>query len=95
MRKVLLLAVFALCGCAASPYAEVGVGYKVKADWWMEPEHGGGRNPTAHIELGLEFDNGYSCAYSHWSHYRDGGPFNDRPETYKDEILCQKRWGGK
>lgn len=98
MNKALIIPLLLLlqgCTTPPAPYFEIGAGYKTKADWHLQPEHAGGRNPTAHIELGLEFDNQFSCAYNHWSHYRDGGPFNHHPETYKDEILCSKRWGGK
>lgn len=93
MKRGVLLAAL-LSGCAASPYFEVGVGTKLTADYWMLPENGGGRNPTAHIAAGLEWDNGYSCEVNHWSHLRDGAPFNDKPETYKEELICSKRWGG-
>ena len=52
----------------------------------------GGRNPTAHINLGLEFNSDSwwkpdRCELSHWSHYRDG-TVNGRRETHKDEIVC-------
>ena len=84
MRWALLLI---LSGCA-TPYAEVGVGYKIHSNTY-------GSNPTAHIEVGLEWDKGVSCGISHWSHYQDGPPFNNRYESFKDELVCKKRWGGK
>ncbi len=95
MRKLLFL--FLLTGCAATPYGEIGLGYKFNqwSDWHLRTEHAGGRNPTAHFEAGLEWNKGYSCGLHHWSHLRDGGPFNDRPETYLNEIICKKRWSGK
>jgi len=90
MRMLVLLLL--LAGCGSTPYFEVGVGAKVNADWYLEPEHGGGRNPTAHFALGLAWENGTACEANHWSHWLDGGPFNSKPETYKDEIICTKRW---
>jgi hypothetical protein len=81
-----------LGGCSATPYAEIGMGWKFAEDQLLAPEYVGGRNPTAHFEIGLAWASGYECGISHWSHYRDGGPFNDRPETYKNEVECRRRW---
>jgi hypothetical protein len=92
--KSLVLALVGLTGCGSTPYFEAGAGYKINADWYLMPEHAGGRNPTAHFELGLEWDHGLECGLNHWSHYFDGS-YNNRPETYKDEVICRKRWGGK
>ncbi len=61
----------------------------------------GGRNPTAHINIGIEFD--YidapwwkvdRIAYEHWSHYRDGS-FNNNRETHKDEVVIYWKVGGR
>ena len=103
-RFLLILAVLVLAGCASAPdhkeeskttghfYGGVGAGYKFLADYWMKEENGGGRNPTANFALGHKwiFDkyNEALCQYAHWSHWRDGGPFNERPETHKDEVAC-------
>lgn len=97
MRTILAAMAAFLAGCSATPYFEAGLGYKVNADDLLRPENGGGRNPTAHFEFGLEWDRGLSCGINHWSHVRDGGwpANNDLPETHKDELLCKKRWGGK
>lgn len=70
---------------ACAPYAEVGIGYKLDSNTY-------GSSPTAHIGVGLSKD-GYSCGYYHWSHIRDGTPFNDNWEAYSDEIVCKVRWG--
>jgi len=96
MIKLIPLVIL-LAGCASSPYFEAGLGYKLsqESDWFLRTENGGGRNPTARFELGLEWNKGYKCGLEHWSHYFDGGPFNRRPETYKNEIFCSKKWGGK
>jgi hypothetical protein len=85
MYRLFLL--LALAGCASSPYAELGVGYQYYGNYE--------NNPSVHFEAGLEWDGGYSCALNHWSHLRNGWPFNDRFETHKDELICKKRWGGK
>lgn len=90
MYRYLILLV--LAGCAGSPYFEMGVGYKVNTSYHLNHERGG-RSPTGHIEIGMQYDNGLSCGINHWSHIRDGTPFNNRYESWKDEILCKKRWG--
>ncbi len=101
---VLLFLIVLIAGCARAPgiYFEAGVGYKIDemTDILLRTDspYGGGRNPTAHFELGYEFaDNPVvdECGYNHFSHIRDGGPFNNRPETYMDTIQCRKRWGGR
>ncbi len=94
---VIFSVMLSITGCAGSPkpYFEVGVGYKVNADWPFRPENAGGRNPTGHFEVGIEWKNKTRCGLNHWSHWRDGGPFNHRPETWKDEIVCFKKWGGQ
>lgn len=93
MTKYICLVVF-LSGCAAPTqfYAGVGVGYKVHSDWQLQPEHAGGDNPTAHFRLGVAWENGLHCGAYHWSHWVSGGPFNNRPETYNNELLCEKIW---
>lgn len=57
--------------------------------------NGGGRNPTGHIAVGLEFDYGIEVEWNHWSHVRDGVPFNDNDEAWKDELIIRKRFGGR
>ena len=60
----------------------------------------GGQNPTAHINVGFEFEwnDGRRwldrCELSHWSHFRDGRN-GSRRETHKDEIVCYVKWGGR
>ena len=96
--KTSILIVMALilsgCGTFKEPqyYASIGAGYKVSADKLLLPETVGGRNPTARFGAGVEFENGVKIGYEHWSHWRDGGPFNNRPETHKDEIFIEKVW---
>ncbi len=94
MRILPALLILALSGCSSQGhfYAGVGAGYKLDADWHMQPENAGGRNPTANFVFGHEWTyNDYHaarCEVTHWSHWRDGEPFNDRPETHKDEAGC-------
>lgn len=99
MRTPLVAAlVVALSGCAARPYVEVGAGIIVErtSSAALHPDRAG-RNPTAHIAAGVEFERGWldRCAWEHWSHVRDGEPFNKRPELSKDEVVCFKKWGGR
>jgi hypothetical protein len=96
-RVLVLVTLFILAGCGSNAklYGSVGIGYKVNGDQLLMPEYSGGRNPTAHFEIGYEWPNGVSCGINHWSHWRDGTPFNDNPETYKDEVVCRMQWGGQ
>jgi hypothetical protein len=58
------------------------------------PRSCGGSNPTVHVRMGLELDGWLSyCEWEHFSHLRDGWPFNENRETRKEEVLCAKRWG--
>ena len=90
-----LLALLSACTTPPRPYLEVGLGYQFNADPVLLEENGGGRMPATHIALGLEIGKHGYCEWNHWSHLRDGWPFNDRPETYKDEIVCGGRFVGK
>ncbi len=92
-------------GCATHGnfYAGIGAGKTLKKDILLNlNEDQYGSDPTAHIALGHEWkwDKRWQahCELNHWSHFRDGGPFNSNPETYKDEIVCGGRvnfghWG--
>lgn len=99
-----------LTGCASYPYAEVGLGvvHERSTSYVLRPgcdfvstpdgeKSCGGRNPTAHIRFGLEFEDGWvdRCELAHDSHLRDGFPFNDRGEWYVNELVCLKKWGGR
>ena len=94
---VVLVVELLLVGCGATPYAEVGAGVKLDGtDWYLRAENGGGRDPTAWLAVGVERRLrgrlwGY-CEVSHWSHWRDGGPLNARPEAHKNEARCAARW---
>ena len=93
------LAVVALSGCASSPYAEIGLGYQIDSmtDHWVQTTNKDqcSKQPQFHIELGLEWANDWTLGYHHQSWVRCGGPFNDRPEIYTDDIRLTKKWGGK
>lgn len=61
----------------------------------------GGENPTAHLNIGLEF--GYDdpawwkpdrAALEHWSHLFDGKN-GSRRETHKDEAVLWWKVGGR
>lgn len=61
----------------------------------------GGQNPTAHLNLGLEFDYDNRMwwkpdrvAFEHWSHFLDGTG-GSRRETHKDEIVTYWKIGGR
>lgn len=100
-----LLIAYLATGCTASklkPYVEVGLGHTVNRDP-LVPQRLYGRDPTAHIAVGVDYKwvdkrawyVQTLCQYDHWSHLRDGWPFNNNPETHKDEIMCGFRVGGQ
>lgn len=100
MKQILLvigLMTATLTGCGtAKPYAQIGLGYQTKADWYLEPE----REWTCdshdrwHGEVGLEFPGQWTVGYHHQSGITCGGPFNNRNELFEDEIIVTKKWGG-
>lgn len=95
MRFVFLLL---LSGCAASPYAEVGIGYQLdsNSDWHLRTDREWQcHNPQFHGEIGLEWDNDIKLGYHHQSWWGCGAPFNDKPELFTDDIRLTKKWGGK
>lgn len=95
MRFLVLLL---LAGCA-SPYATIGVAYQIddQTDYWLQTDRDWqcGKQPQAHIEVGLEFDHQLTVGLHHQSWLMCGGPFNHRPEVYQNDIRIMKKWGGK
>lgn len=63
-----------------------------------------GENPGFAGELGVEFAFGdyedkwyipvFSFGWRHRSHWFQGGPFNDEPETYSENIFFDFKFGG-
>ena len=94
MRLLLLLAIGLLAGCAAnSPYyLEAGLGYRINSqtDQLLHTDTpGNGRNPTFEVAWGRHFNwQDSRCEIYHWSHLRDGGPFNDNAEQYELRARC-------
>ena len=96
------IAILAGCEGGPQPYFEIGAGHTIQRDPYV-PKDQYGRDPTAHFAVGLDYkfvdERAWYvkvlCQYDHWSHYRDGWPFNDNPETHKDEIMCGFRAGGQ
>lgn len=108
MRVLLiLLAALYVQGCellrelpgSPEPYAEVGVGYQLDdmTDWYRQTSRGWecSQNWKATIEAGLDWGH-CRVGYHHQSWWLCGGPFYDeRPETYADDIRGTCRFGGK
>jgi hypothetical protein len=94
----LMLLVITACSGTPAPYFEVGIGWNIDemTDYWLKTEQSWtcDNNDTFHAELGLEWDNNVQLGYHHQSHVSCGGPFNDKPEVYQDEIILTKKWGG-
>ena len=98
MRYAVAVVLLLLAGCGTSPYLEVGVGYQIddNTDYWLQRDRSWTCDGAlAHAELGLEFERQWRIGYHHQSHWGCGGPFNDDPEVYQDEIILTKKFGGK
>lgn len=98
VRALLLACLLALSACSSTPYFEVGVGYQIddNSDWYLrtEREWQCSDNFQAHFEAGVEWDSGTRIGYHHQSWWSCGGPFNDKPELYVDDIRVTHKFGG-
>ena len=96
VRFLILLTVF-ISGCA-TPYAEVGVAYPLDkyTDYWVQTDRTWqcSNGPQAHFEVGVE-KNDWQLGIHHQSWWGCGGPFNNRPEVYENDIRITKKWGGE
>jgi hypothetical protein len=98
MRYLLIL--FLLAGCAGTkPYLEIGLGSQINrnTDYWVQTPRDWqcSKNIQVHIEPGLEWDSNWRLGYHHKSWLLCGGPFNNHPEVYADDIRLTKKFGGK
>jgi len=95
------LAIIALClsGCAATPYAEISLGYQIDGmtDYWLQTSNPNqcSKNVKFDAELGLELPNDWTVGYHHQSWLLCGEPFSNIPEIYADDIRITKKFGGK
>lgn len=92
-----LLCIVLVSGCAhVDPYAEIGVGVTIDkmTDYWLQTSRDWTcSTPQAHIEVGIEYER-WQLGYHHQSNWLCGGPFNDKPEVYQDEIILNYKFGG-
>ena len=88
-----------LAGCAASPYAEISLGYQLdgSTDYWLQTDRSWtcSKNVQFNGEVGLEFEHDLRVGLHHQSWVLCGGPFNTRPEVDSNDIRVTKKWGGK
>ena len=95
----LIIITLCLSGCASSPYLDVSLGYQIDSmtDYWLQTSNPDqcSKNIQFNAEFGLELSNDWTVGYHHQSWLLCGGPFNDLPEIYQDDIRITKRWGGK
>jgi hypothetical protein len=100
LAGVMLVVLIALMGCAAAPgvYMDVGVGYQIdsETDYWLQTTQSWqcSKNAAAHVEVGYEWDNGTTLGLNHQSWWMCG-TFNNDPEVYSNQILLNKRFGGR
>jgi hypothetical protein len=87
-----------LSGCAAKPYATIALGYQLDdhSDYWVRTvrDYQCDTNVQFNGEIGLEFDNNLTVGYHHQSWVFCGGPLNNKPELYQDDIRITKKFGG-
>jgi len=99
MSKVFIAITLLLTGCTATPYGELSLGYQIDGmtDHWLQTGRPWqcSKNIQFNGEVGLEFDNDWTVGYHHQSWLMCGGPFNERPEVYMDDIRITKKFGGK
>ena len=100
LSKCLIVCLLFISGCAATPYAEMSLGYQIDGmtDYYLQTDRDWQCNKNVQFngELGLEFDNNWKVGYHHQSWLMCGGPSNNNhPETYTDDIRITKKWGGK
>lgn len=91
--------VFLLTGCStAKPYAEIGLAYQIdkNSDWWVRTTRPDqcSKQPQFHGEVGIEFPKDWKIGYHHQSWVLCGGPLNNDPEIYMDDIRITKKFGG-
>ena len=85
---VMIVTTFILTGCAGQQHFEVSLGADVNSGNWE------GGDPTATFELRHTFPNEKAFCYGrHVSHVFAGAPFNDRTESYYDQLGCGLRFG--
>ena len=89
MRLILILVLSLLAGCAGQPYLEVGLGYQVNAasGWACASPYQG------NFEVGVEYER-FTVGYNHQSHALCGAPFNNKAESWTDDVRITYKFGG-
>ncbi len=80
-RLILLIGIGCLASCTTTPYAEVGMGYRLNSNLY-------GTNPILHLEIGLQKGR-YSCGIHHFSSPLSGQPFNNDWDAWGDSVICR------
>ena len=87
MKPLIIILAISLTACA-TPYARVGIGYKIQD----VDVHDLANDPvTARIEAGFERGN-LTYGISHHSQYFTGWPFNDDKEYLKTEFFIDYKF---
>ena len=105
MRKLILLVVLLMTGCAnTSYYVSVGAGLKFQEtniDWVRHGKESSNVPISARIEIGAEREvpcvmMGVKCSVktgaSHHSQWLAGWPVNDKGEYSKSEFFVDYKW---
>ncbi len=97
MNKSLILVAFLLSSCAhVKPYAEVGIAYQFDkySDYISQTERSWNcNNPQLDVEVGIETRSHWQLGVHHTS-WVNCGSFNNKPETYSNDIRINKKFWG-
>jgi len=85
-KRVTIVSVLLLSGCAATPYVEGGLGWSFDSSNFAEDESG----VSGRLGIGIEFDEERwyipsECSFDHRSMTRK------RPDVVTNDIGCRKR----
>ena len=94
MKKVILISILLVTGCAHNPkpFIEGGIGYRFN-------QHVDGALYDclipAFLKVGVEYDNYIQVGIKHDSNIDCGRPFNERKEFNRDYFFISSKIGGQ
>ena len=98
-QGLLIIFLALLSGCASvKPFAELSIGAQMNgsSDELIRTDRKNqcDKNVQFRACAGIELPDDWMLAYCHQSWLLCGGPFNERPELYTDDIRITKKFGG-
>lgn len=89
MKGLILIAAYALSGCAGTTVYEASVGVNVSDSTpWSDGSNGGfeGGREIANLAIRQEHTSGMFVEFRHVSHFSRGWPVNDKREDWIDSV---------